>query len=178
MSDILAYIDDSHVGVGTIVSRMAAATLLGFLIGLDREFLHRPAGLRTHMLVSLAAATFTLVMFELMGTFGEDPKVNADPIRVIEAVTAGVAFLAAGTIIQARHQVRGLTTGAGLWLAGAVGTACGVGAYAAAIAATIFGMVVLILLRLVRPNGHEDDDPSDTRSQMKEDRNRSPDPLS
>lgn len=120
MSDILAFVDDSHVGVATIVGRMAAATLLGFLIGLDREFLNRPAGLRTHMLVALAAATFTLVMFEPMATFRQEATVNADPVRVIEAVTAGVAFLAAGTIIQARQHVRGLTTGAGLWLVGAV----------------------------------------------------------
>jgi putative Mg2+ transporter-C (MgtC) family protein len=164
MDNLLSLIDSSHVGLGTLLGRMAAATFLGFLIGLDREYLNRPAGLRTHMLVSLAAATFTLVMFELMGTFDADSDVNADPIRVIEAVTAGVAFLAAGTIIQARQQVHGLTTGAGLWLAGAVGTACGVGAFATAIAATAFGIVVLILLRLVtHPNaGQEEQDRRDS----------------
>ena len=145
----LATLYDSELGISTILGRMAVATLLGFVIGIDREYLQRPAGLRTHMLVSLAAATFTLVTFELMGRFEDDPAVNADPIRVIEAVTAGVAFLAAGTIIQARRQVQGLTTGAGLWLAGAIGTACGAGAFAAAGAATAFGLVVLILLRFV-----------------------------
>lgn len=157
MDDLLSFIGGSHVGLGPLLGRMAAATLLGFLIGLDREYLNRPAGLRTHMLVSLAAATFTLVMFELMGTFHADSGVDADPVRVIEAVTAGVAFLAAGTIIQARRQVHGLTTGAGLWLAGAVGTACGVGAFATAIAATFFGIAILLLLRLVTQNGKEQD---------------------
>jgi putative Mg2+ transporter-C (MgtC) family protein len=159
MGDLLAYIDDTHLGIGTILGRMAAATVLGLLIGIDREYLNRPAGLRTHMLVSLAAATFALIMFELMGAFEGDPLVNADPIRVIEAVTAGVAFLAAGTIIQARRQVQGLTTGAGLWLAGAVGTACGVGAFATAITATLFGIAVLILLRFVTHPGVEEEVP-------------------
>lgn len=149
MGDLLGILGETHTGLPTILGRMAMATVLGFLIGIDREYLNRPAGVRTHMLVSLAAATFTLVMFELMGTFGPDPDVQADPIRVIEAVTAGVAFLAAGSIIQARREVHGLTTGAGLWLAGAIGTACGVGAFAVAILATVFGIVVLLLLRLV-----------------------------
>jgi putative Mg2+ transporter-C (MgtC) family protein len=149
MGELLAVFGGSETGLSTILGRMAAATLLGFLIGLDREYLNRPAGVRTHMLVSLAAATFTLVMFELMGTFGDHPDAVADPIRVIEAVTAGVAFLAAGTILQARREVHGLTTGAGLWLAGAVGTACGIGAFAVAIAATAFGIAVLLVLRLV-----------------------------
>ena len=159
MGEFLGVLGNTETGLTTIVGRMAAATILGFLIGLDREYLHRPAGVRTHMLVSLAAATFTLVMFELMGTFGESPDAVADPIRVIEAVTAGVAFLAAGTIIQARREVHGITTGAGLWLAGAVGTACGVGAFAVAIAATVFGIAVLLLLRLItRPQASIDGD--------------------
>jgi putative Mg2+ transporter-C (MgtC) family protein len=73
---------------------------------------------------------------------------QTDPIRVIEAVTAGVAFLAAGSIIQARGRVHGLTTGAGLWLAGAIGTACGVGVFSIAVLATVLGFAVLNLIRL------------------------------
>lgn len=159
MGDLLALLDDSQLGIPTLIGRMALATVLGFLIGLDRELANRSAGLRTHMLVSLAAATFTLIMFELVETLDTDPVINADPIRVIEAVTAGVAFLAAGSIIQARDHVRGLTTGAGLWLAGAVGTACGIGAFAAAIAATVIGLVVLFLLRFVTHPTKEEEPP-------------------
>lgn len=139
----------SELGLATIAGRMAFATFLGFFIGIDREYLNRPAGLRTHMLVSLAASAFTIITFELMARFEGSGMVNADPIRVIEAVTSGVAFLAAGSIIQARAKVHGLTTGAGLWLAGAVGTACGAGALATAILATVLGIVVLIALRLI-----------------------------
>ena len=73
-------------------------------------------------------------------------RTTADPIRIIEAVTAGVAFLAAGAIIQSRGNVRGLTTGANMWLAGALGVACGAGDYLLAIFGTIFALIVLVVL--------------------------------
>lgn len=138
----------TDLGLDVIAWRMGFASVLGFIIGIDREYLKRPAGVRTHMLVGLAAATFTIVTFELMARFSHEGEITSDPIRVIEAVTAGVAFLAAGSIIRARGGVHGLTTGAGLWLAGAIGTACGIGAYAIAGLATVFGVVVLTLIRL------------------------------
>lgn len=134
-------------GLHVAVARMLLASLLGGVIGLDREFLNRPAGLRTHILVALAASTFSILTLELFLHAESVGNANSDPIRVVEAVTAGVAFLAAGTIIQSRGQVRGLTTGASLWLAGAVGAGCGVGAYSIAVVATVFALVVLIALR-------------------------------
>lgn len=138
----------TQLGLGTITARMLWAIGLGAIIGIDREYLNRPAGLRTNVLVSLAAATFTVLTLELMQhseiVGGADSQ--TDPIRIIEAVTAGVAFLAAGSIIMSGGRVKGLTTGAGLWLAGAIGTACGMGAYAIAILATVLGVVVLVLL--------------------------------
>lgn len=139
---------DTDLGIGVMVFRLGLACLLCAVIGLDREWRARPAGLRTHILVGLAAATFSVITLELMGR-AEGPGDRTDPIRVVEAVTAGVAFLAAGTIIQARGGVHGLTTGAGLWLAGAIGTAVGIGVYAVAFLATILGFAVLFLLRHV-----------------------------
>ncbi len=137
----------TQTGFITIAVRLLAAAALGLLIGLDREYRSRPAGLRTHMLISLAAATFAVLTFEIVEqTRGESDGVTTDPIRIIEAVTAGVAFLAAGTIIRARGGVKGLTTGAGMWLAGAVGLACGLGAYAVAILAAGLGIGILTLL--------------------------------
>jgi len=137
----------TQTGFITIALRLLAAAALGMLIGLDREYRSRPAGLRTHMLISLAAATFAVLTFEIVEqTRGESEGVTTDPIRIIEAVTAGVAFLAAGTIIRARGGVKGLTTGAGMWLAGAVGLACGLGAYAVAILAAGLGISILTLL--------------------------------
>src|SRR5690554_2618242 len=85
-----------------IAERLGVALLLGGLIGLDREWRDRPAGLRTHILVSLASALFTLLSFELLEAAQKaSNESRADPIRVVEAVLTGVAFLGAGTIIQA-----------------------------------------------------------------------------
>lgn len=131
----------------SILLRLGCACILGFLIGIDREIRGRPAGLRTHMLVSLAAATFTLTAIEITAAFGTLEGVQIDPLRVVEAITAGVAFLAAGMIIQARGKVIGLTTGAGMWLAGAIGLACGAGMLSLALAATF---LVLLILRPMR----------------------------
>jgi putative Mg2+ transporter-C (MgtC) family protein len=144
---VLSSLYTADVGIDVIVSRLLAACVLGAILGVDREILSRPAGIRTFMLVSLAAATFTVITFELLARAQAEGASNVDPIRVIEAVTAGVAFLAAGAIIQGRGKVHGVTTGAGLWLAGAIGTACGVGAFSIAIFAALLGVVVLILLR-------------------------------
>lgn len=128
--------------------RVLFAVVAGSLIGLDRELRKKPAGLRTHILIALAAALFTLVTFEMHEQFaGEgNPNKTADPVRIIEAVTAGVAFLAAGAIIQSRSGVHGLTTGANMWLAGALGVACGAGYYFLAFIGTAFALVVLVLI--------------------------------
>lgn len=129
-----------------LVIRLLAALLLGAIIGWERESKNRPAGLRTHILVCLASATFAIVALELMN-WAVRQDAPADPIRAIEAVTAGVAFLAAGTIIQSRGQVSGLTTGAGLWLAGAIGVACGTGLYSIAVLVAIMAFIVLAVLQ-------------------------------
>ncbi len=129
------------------ILRTLMAVIAGSLIGLDRELRNKPAGLRTHILISLAAALFTLITFELHAQFaGEDGTKTADPVRIIEAVTAGVAFLAAGAIIQSRGNVQGLTTGANMWLAGALGVACGSGFYVLALIGTVFALIVLVVL--------------------------------
>lgn len=128
--------------------RLVAATVMGGIIGIEREAKDRPAGLRTHMMISLAAALFTLLTLELhVAVNQQDPDTSADPLRIIEAVTAGVAFLAAGAIIHGRGHVQGLTTGAGMWLSGAVGVACGAEYYGLALIAVVLATIVLALLR-------------------------------
>lgn len=130
-----------------IAARLAIATVLGAIIGFEREWRNHPAGLRTHILVALAAASFTLIGIEIVHSPQfEDDGARQDPLRLIEAVTAGVAFLAAGTIIVARGQVKGLTTGAGLWLAGSVGLAAGLGFWQIAALVTVLAVIVLGLL--------------------------------
>ena len=130
--------------------RLGAASLAGMAIGLEREWRQKPAGLRTHMLVSLAAAAFTIISFELYHTsleISEDS--SGDPIRVIEGVVAGVAFLGAGVIIQSRGDVRNLTTGATIWMSGATGLACGGGFYIVAGLLVGASLVILIVLGLL-----------------------------
>lgn len=133
-----------------IVARLILAACFGAAIGFEREWRRRPAGLRTHMLVCIAAASYAILTTEIVHApaFGLD-NARFDPIRVVEAVTAGVAFLAAGVVIFARGQVHGLTTGAGMWLAGAIGVACGLGLWQIALLATVLALVVLGLLHVL-----------------------------
>ncbi|WP_159587562.1 MgtC/SapB family protein [Chelativorans xinjiangense] len=131
-----------------IAVRLALSLVLGGILGFERELLARPAGLRTHMLVCLASATFAIVAMEIvsMPVF-QDESVRADPVRLVEAITSGVAFLAAGFIIFKRGHVRGLTTGAGMWLAAAIGLAVGLGLWLVATLACLFGALVLAAMR-------------------------------
>lgn len=129
------------------VLRLLAAAMLAGVIGLGPQLREKPAGLRTHMLTGIAAALFTIVTFEIRDKVSEGPMLGADPIRIIEAVTAGVAFLAGGMIIAARGDVMGLTTGAGMWLAGAIGVACGTGLYALAVVSTALAVLIAVAVR-------------------------------
>ncbi len=132
--------------------RLIASVLLAGVIGMEREWRHKPAGLRTHMLVSLAACLFILVSQQLAALpfrAGEDADaLRIDPLRLVEAVTAGVAFLAAGIIFTSGGKVHHVTTGASMWLAGAIGLACGAGQMPLAALATVIVLVVLFLVRL------------------------------
>lgn len=133
---------------GVIAARLLLAVTLGAVIGFEREQLARPAGLRTHMLTALAAALFTIITMEIHASVMREPgSPSTDPIRVIEAVTAGVAFLAAGAIFRSQGDVKGLTTGAGMWLAGAIGVACGAGYGILAVMATVLAAVILVAVR-------------------------------
>lgn len=138
----------THIPEGEIAVRLIFAALFAGAIGFERELREEAAGLRTHMLTALAAALFTVLTFEIFHyarSLEDSP--NVDPVRLIEAVTAGVSFLAAGTIISAQGRVRGLTTGAGIWLAGAIGVASGAGFYAIAVMGTVLAVAIFILLR-------------------------------
>ncbi|HUF56960.1 MAG TPA: MgtC/SapB family protein [Thermohalobaculum sp.] len=130
--------------------RLLVATVVGALIGLERELSVHSAGLRTHALVSLAAALFTVITFQIFESVQAEGGQTADPIRVVEAVTSGVAFIAAGAIIHGgRGGVKGLTTGAGLWLAGALGVAAGLGQYGIMTTALVLALILLGIVRLL-----------------------------
>ena len=121
-----------------ILLRLILALVLGGLIGLERETVEKPAGLRTHTLVTLGAALFTLISKE--GFFGS----GADPARIASNIVVGIGFLGAGTIWRSGVNVQGLTTAATLWTSAAIGTAAGAGFYLGAAAATALVVVVLI----------------------------------
>jgi len=129
-------------------ARLGGALLCGFAIGVDREWRQRPAGLRTTMLVGLASAVFTIMALDMYAAIqAAEDDAASDPLRLLEAITAGVAFLAAGTIIMRSGEVHGLTTGASLWLSGALGMACGQAMFGLAAVATVLALIVLIVLR-------------------------------
>lgn len=127
--------------------RLTLAALAGAAIGLEREDPKRHAGLRTNMLVSLAACLFTLAALNMANIADLADTARADPIRVVEAVTAGVAFIAAGSIIRSGTDIHGVTTAAALWLAGAVGVAIGAGYFALPATAVAIGLIVLTVLK-------------------------------
>ena len=127
------------LGYTDVLLRLGAAVLVGALIGLDREIRDKPAGLRTLTLVSLGSAVF--VLNALGGGVGDSTS------RVIQGIVTGVGFLGAGTIIHGptEQSVRGLTTAASVWLAAAIGIACGLAYWPIVLTASGLGLVVLAL---------------------------------
>ena len=130
--------------------RLALAAVLGGLIGVERELREREAGLRTHLLVALGSALFTIV-----GAYGFNDFVVAgniprtDPTRIAAQIVTGIGFLGAGAIIRQGLSVRGLTTAATLWVVAAVGLASGAGYYSAAVITTALVLLALYPLRII-----------------------------
>lgn len=139
---------DGHLVWTDSLLRLGSATFLGLLLGLDREWRGKAAGLRTHMLVALSSAATTLVAMEmfLAAAAGEGGKGGeVDPVRVVQGLAQAIGFICAGVIIRGRgNDVRNLTTAATLWTAGALGIACGAGFHL--IAGLTAGLTLLVLL--------------------------------
>jgi putative Mg2+ transporter-C (MgtC) family protein len=131
--------------------RLALAAVLGGLIGMERELREREAGLRTHLLVSLGSALFTIVSAYGFHAFLESGAdvVQADPTRIAAQIVTGIGFLGAGAIIRQGLSVRGLTTAATLWVVAAVGLAAGAGYYSAAVITTGVVLIALYPLRIL-----------------------------
>jgi putative Mg2+ transporter-C (MgtC) family protein len=138
---------DMQLSIDTIVLRLLAASVLALMIGLERERKDKPAGLKTHMLVGIGSAAFFLIFVEFaLGTLKDAEGISPDPTRVIEGIATGIGFLGAGAIIQGSDSVRGLTTGAGIWVSGGIGLACGAGYFVIAALVTVFTLVVLFVV--------------------------------
>lgn len=130
-----------------ILLRLALATALGSIIGLERERGERAAGLRTHALVGLGAALFMSASAFGFGDALGARNVVLDPSRVAAQVASGIGFLGAGAIVFQREIVRGLTTAASIWIVAAIGLASGGGLYSAALVATALALLVLAGLK-------------------------------
>jgi putative Mg2+ transporter-C (MgtC) family protein len=143
---------DTHFTWMQIVMRLAAALAAGGAIGLDREWLRKPAGLKTHMLFALACAMMSIMALDIyLAEVDRGPGGNPDATRILQGIITGMSFLGAGAIIRGQHKVHGLTTGAGVWLAGGLGIVFGLGQYRLGTVAVVFGLIVLIFIRMIEP---------------------------
>jgi putative Mg2+ transporter-C (MgtC) family protein len=147
-----AFLEDSLLRsvltAADLMARFGVAAFCGAVLGLDREIRQKTLGWRTYMLVSLGAASFSVMMVEMTHSFSGD-NLQLDPTRIVEGVIGGIGFLGAGAIIQERGELRGATTGAGIWMVGAIGMAAGFGFFIHALVMTGFAFMVITGLGLV-----------------------------
>lgn len=132
--------------------RLAAASVLGALIGIDRTYRAKDAGFRTHILVCLGSALMMIVSQYGFSDVVNGTTVRLDPSRIAAQVVSGIGFIGAGTIIFRKQIVRGLTTAAGLWATAGIGLAIGCGMFATGIVATILTLVGLEVISLIFKN--------------------------
>ena len=126
-----------------LITRLVIAGLLGGLIGMERDFRAKEAGVRTHFIVALGSALFMII-----SQFAFEGKQH-DAARVAAQVVSGIGFIGAGVIIFQRNVIRGVTTAAGLWVAAAIGMACGDGMYSVALAATLLTVLCLEMMHFI-----------------------------
>ena len=130
-----------------VATRLILAAILGAVIGIEREIKNRAAGFRTHIIVSVGACLIMLIGIDGIGKFSSDTA--RDTARIAGQVISGIGFFGAGTILQKKNAVTGLTTAATLWLSAAIGLAVGIGYYEGAIIATVICLVTLISLNKI-----------------------------
>ncbi|KAE9560269.1 hypothetical protein ATN92_08840 [Companilactobacillus bobalius] len=147
----------SQLSVLNVVIRLLLAVIFSGIIGLDRAYKHRPAGLRTHILVCLGACIIAMIQknigFDALEMARQYPQykgvLRADDARLIAQVVSGIGFLGAGTIIVEHHSIRGLTTAASLWVVACLGIAIGMGDYIIAIVGFLVVYAVLGFLKKI-----------------------------
>ncbi|HYI65137.1 MAG TPA: MgtC/SapB family protein [Allosphingosinicella sp.] len=130
--------------------RLGLASLIGALLGLDRELQGHEAGIRTHALVALSSAVIMASALMLTVQLRAD-GLNSDPLRAIQGLSQAIGFIAAGVIFVRGADVVNMTTAANIWVACAIGIACGAGQYRLVTVAALLGFVLLSLLKLVEP---------------------------
>lgn len=123
------------------------AAILGSVIGFEREYKRKEAGLRTFALVALGTCFFTVTAVYLSSSSKFDSLIQVDPTRVIQAVAIGIGFLGSGLIIQRKAQIEGLTTAAALWAAAAIGIGVGLGLYLLSIVGVLLVVAILVIFK-------------------------------
>ena len=131
------------------ILQLLLAALLGGLIGLEREYKRKQAGLRTYSLVALGAAFFVIISYNTISNLVGQIETNFDPTRIIGQIVLGIGFLGAGLIVFRGSHIEGLTTAAGLWVTAAVGVAIGVKLYFEAVFVSFLAICILAGLRLI-----------------------------
>lgn len=140
----------SEVPLDQVICRLLAALACGAVLGWEREAQHKPAGLRTNILIALGAAAYTLVTLGMLTAVGgESEAARADVLRLVQGVIGGIGFLGAGTIIQSGGSIKGMTTAATIWILGAVGVACGAGLFQVAVTTVVLVMLALTIFGFV-----------------------------
>jgi putative Mg2+ transporter-C (MgtC) family protein len=164
---------------GEVLLRVVLAGALGGAIGAEREIREREAGLRTHMLVAVGAALFTIVSAYAWADFEFSTAngITFDPTRIAAQIVTGIGFLGAGAIIRQGLSIRGLTTAASLWVVAAIGMASGAGYYSAAVITTVVVLVSLWPLRIVAHRIFERIRPGELRLEVELRPNESPSVL-
>jgi putative Mg2+ transporter-C (MgtC) family protein len=162
-----------------VLVRVVLAGVLGGAIGAERELREREAGLRTHMLVAVGAALFTIVSAYAWAdfTFSQRGGITFDPTRIAAQIVTGIGFLGAGAIIRQGLSIRGLTTAASLWVVAAIGMASGAGYYSAAVITTVLVLVSLWPLRIVAHRMFERIRPGELRLEVELQAGESPSVL-
>jgi putative Mg2+ transporter-C (MgtC) family protein len=136
-----------------VIVPLVCSVISGALIGVEREFLGKPAGVRTHTLVCFASALMTLLglrMGEWTATLPVGTQIVSDMARMPHAILTGIGFLGAGVIFRSGFSVQGLTTAASLWLTASLGIVFGAGLLELATIGTVITLVILVLLRVLR----------------------------
>jgi putative Mg2+ transporter-C (MgtC) family protein len=132
-----------------IICQLLLATFLGALVGLEREYKGKEAGLQTYSLVALGASIFTIISFKVFNSFVDTPNINFDLLRVVQAMAIGIGFIGAGVIFRQSSGILGLTTAAGLWATAAIGIAVGAKFYFLAVLAALISLLILAGLGLL-----------------------------
>lgn len=125
------------------ILQLAFATFLGALIGIEREFKGKEAGIQTYSLVCMGSCFFTVMFYILCDSFSLMPGISFDPARIIHAIAVGVGFIGAGVIMREQSGIKGITTAAALWVVAAIGVAVGLNYYILALGGSLLTFLIL-----------------------------------